>query len=191
MIRAFLALFPPDPLRDRLEDLAGDLDEGRPVDWENLHLTLSFIGEVRPEALEDAAVELEQLVEPSAWVEVDGLGVFGGGKPRSAHALVRPNAALSSLRDSMRRACRRGGLELPKERFTPHITLARFSARRPAGEDLGRWLSRHIGFRAEPFAPGAAWLMRSDLGPDGPTYTDLLEIPLAPPRDPAPKPGAP
>ncbi|MGM0585531.1 MAG: RNA 2',3'-cyclic phosphodiesterase [Pseudomonadota bacterium] len=181
MIRAFLAIEPPEDLRDRLADLAEDLDDGRPVAWENIHLTLVFLGSVRPEALEDAAVELERLHEPAPWVEVEGLGVFGGGAPRVAFAQVRPDPALTSLHDALRRACRRGGLELPRRRFTPHFTLARFPARAPAGPDLHRWLSEHVAFRAEPFAPGAVRLMRSDLTPDGPNYTELMDIPLAPP----------
>lgn len=181
MIRAFLALFPPDALRDRLADLAEDLDDGRPVAWENLHLTLSFLGEVRPETLEDAAVEMERVAAPAPWIEIDGLDVFGGGDPRSAHARVRPAPALTELRAALRRACRAGGLELPRERFTPHITLARFPARAPAGPDLHRWLRDHIAFRADPFAPAAAHLMRSDLTQDGPNYTELMEIPLGPP----------
>lgn len=178
MIRAFVALPLPEPLADRLDDLAWDMGEGRPSDPETFHLTLAFLGEQRPEMLEDVAVELERLRAPSPPVTLRGLGVFGGGRPRSAHAEVVPDPALSGLRDAVRRACRRGGLDLPHARFTPHVTLVRFSARAPAGEGLARWLSRHAGFAAETFHPSAARLMRSDLGPEGPTHTELMAIPL-------------
>lgn len=178
MIRAFVALPMPDPLRDRLEELGEDIDEGRPVDGENLQLTLAFLGEQRPELLEDVAVELESLAPPAPTVALRGVGAFGGGRPRSAHVEVQADLALTALRDAIRRACRRGGLELPHARFTPHVTVARFSTRAPAGEGLARWLARNAGFAAAPFQPPAAALYRSDLGPDGPIYRELMEIPL-------------
>ena len=96
MIRAFIALLPPDDLRDRLEDLALDLDEGRPTAWENLHLTLAFLGEQRPELLEDVAVELESLAPPAPTVALRGVGAFGGGRPRSAHVEVQADPALTA-----------------------------------------------------------------------------------------------
>ncbi|WP_339950528.1 RNA 2',3'-cyclic phosphodiesterase [uncultured Albimonas sp.] len=178
MIRAFVALPMPDSLRDRLEELGDDIEEGRPTDPENLHLTLAFLGEQRPELLEDVAVELERLSPPAPTLALRGVGVFGGGRPRSAHVMAAADSTLSALRDSVRRACRRGGLELPHARFTPHVTVARFSTRAPAGEGLARWLARNAGFAAEPFQPDAAALYRSDLGPAGPIYRELLEIPL-------------
>lgn len=190
MIRAFIALLPPDDLRDRLEDLALDLDEGRPTAWENLHLTLAFLGELRPELLEDVALELERIDEAAPEVDLRGLGVFGGARPRSAHAEVTPDPALSRLRDACRRACRAGGLELRHARFTPHITLVRFSARRPAGGKLPNWLSQNAGFAAAPFMAREAVLMRSDLGPEGPHYTALMEIPLSRVREGEALPGA-
>ncbi len=186
MIRAFVALQPPEPLRDRLEDLAHDLDEGRVVPWENLHLTLAFLGDARPETLEDVAAELDALREAAPAVELRGLGAFGGGKPRSVHALAKPTPELTHLRNAVRRACRAGGLELPHERFVPHVTLVRFSTRIPAGERLPRWLQKHAAFAAEPFSPAEAWLMRSDLAQDRPNYTELMPIPLLPPMEGAP-----
>ncbi|MEO1689425.1 MAG: 2'-5' RNA ligase family protein, partial [Pseudomonadota bacterium] len=91
MIRAFLALPLPDALRDRLEDVALDLGEGRPVAWENFHVTLAFLGELPGPALEDAAWELDGLDAPAPRLVLDGLGVFGAQRPRSAHAVVRPD----------------------------------------------------------------------------------------------------
>jgi len=178
MIRAFLALPLPDALRDRLENLALDLGDGRPVAWENFHVTLAFLGELPGPDLEDAAWELERLRAPSPTVALEGLGVFGGRRPRSVHALIRPDPALKTLRRAVRDALRRGGLDLPRERFTPHVTLARFSSRAPAGESMARWLSRHAAFSAAPVSPKTAVLYRSWLGEGGPRYEALMETPL-------------
>ena len=178
MIRSFVALRPPEAVRDRLEDLALDLPEGRPVDWENLHLTLAFLGDRTAPALADAADELARIDAPAPEIRIEGLGVFGAARPRSAHAAVRPDPALTALRDAVRRAVRRGGIELPHERFVPHVTLVRFGPRTPAGEGLARWLAKHAAFACAPFTAAEAVLMRSDLGPEGPTYTELAAMEL-------------
>ncbi|MEO1688305.1 MAG: hypothetical protein AAFU61_10405, partial [Pseudomonadota bacterium] len=67
----------------------------------------------------------------------------------------------------------------------PHVTLARFSARAPAGEGLARWLARHAAFSAAPSEAPQAVLYRSRLGESGPHYDALMEIPLAAPPRPA------
>ena len=109
MIRAFCAIRPPEAACDRLEDLALRLDEGRAVPWENLHLTLGFLGEAPAPEMEDVALELERVAAEAPEVAIEGVGVFGGRVPRSAHARVRPDARLSRLAAQVRRAARRGG----------------------------------------------------------------------------------
>lgn len=178
MIRAFVGLPLPESARDRLEALADDLGEGRPVAWENLHLTLAFLGERTSPALSDAAEEIARVTGPAPELRLEGVDVFGGATPRSAHVRVRPDRALTELRDAVRRAARRGGVELPHERFVPHVTVARFTAKAPAGGGLARWLAAHASFALAPFTAREAMLWRSDLGPDEPTYTELMEIPL-------------
>ncbi|MEM6744583.1 MAG: RNA 2',3'-cyclic phosphodiesterase [Pseudomonadota bacterium] len=179
MIRAFVAIPMPDRVRDRLDDLAHELDEGRAPAWETFHLTLAFLGELSGGALEDVAWELDRLRAEAPQVALKGLGVFGGARPRSAHAVARPEPRLSALREAVRRAARAGGLELPRERFTPHVTVARFSARAPAGAGLARWLEREKAFETAPFAPREAVLYRSWRGAQGAAHEPLMDVPLS------------
>lgn len=178
MIRAFVAIRPPDAACDRLEDLGLALDEGRPTPWENLHLTLAFLGELPAPALEDVAVELAGIGAAAPEVTLEGVGVFGGARPRSAHARVRRDATLSALNAAVRRAARRGGAELAHERFVPHVTVARFGRSRPAGEGLVRWLSGEAGFAVAPFRAARFGLWRSEPTAGGPIYTELMEVAL-------------
>ena len=46
MIRLFVGLRPPAPIRDALLDLEDDLEDARWQDEEQLHVTIRFIGEV-------------------------------------------------------------------------------------------------------------------------------------------------
>ena len=178
MIRAFCAIRPPEAACDRLEDLALRLDEGRAVPWENLHLTLGFLGEAPAPEMEDVALELERVAAEAPEVAIEGVGVFGGRVPRSAHARVRPDARLSRLAAQVRRAARRGGRELPRERFVPHVTVARFTGRAPAGARLARWLEREKGFACAPFRAARFGLWRSELTASGPIYTEVMAVPL-------------
>ena len=171
MIRAFCAIRPPEAVCDRLE-------EGRATPWENLHLTLGFLGEAPAPELEDVAAELAAIEAPAPEVAIEGVGVFGGRVPRSAHARVRPDEGLSRLAAEVRRAARRGGRELPRARFTPHVTVARFSGRAPAGEGLARWLAREAGFACAPFRAEGFGLWRSERTASGPVYTELMEVAL-------------
>ena len=72
-------------------------------------------------------------------------------------------------------------LDLPRRRFKPHITLARFPRRVPeaARGRMGAWLARNgdrviRGPEATQFS-----LYRSQLYPDGPLYQPLASYPLS------------
>ncbi len=179
MIRSFLAIAPPDALRDRLSDLADDLGEGRPTSWENLHLTVLFLGDRRPAELEDLASELDARRAEDFEVALDGAGAFGGSRPRSAHVRARRCAGLTRLHADARRAAAAAGFDLPRRRFSPHVTVARFSASARAGAGLARWLEAHAGVRPPPFRAGALRLIRSELTSAGPIYTEMMRFPLA------------
>ena len=53
--RLFIAIRPPEPVRDRLVDAMEGIEGARWVDEENLHLTLRFVGEVERSAANDLA----------------------------------------------------------------------------------------------------------------------------------------
>jgi len=180
MIRAFVALALPDPLRARLTALQAGLPVGRPVGTEAMHVTLAFLGEQREPVLEDLHLALSVISGPALSLRLDGLGLFGGAKPRNLHAVVAPDPALSALRRRVCTAVRETGIALPRERFVPHVTLARFPAVM-AGEDMAalhRFLAPRIGFAAGPVEVSAFTLFESHLRPDGAVYGPLAEYPL-------------
>ncbi len=126
----------------RLSLIRGNLPGARWVDKENYHLTLTFAGDVdghQMRAFSDALFEIA--AEPFSLV-VDGLGVFGGDRPRTLYAAIRPEPALDALQRDTDLAARRAGIAVEARKYTPHITLARLSgtSARVAAEFLG-----HIG----------------------------------------------
>lgn len=152
---------------------------GRPVDEENLHLTLAFLDEVEGPLLAEVSRALSEEVHAAPFeVRVSGLDCFGGKNPRLVFAQVAESAALTSLHHQVRRALRRAGLDLPRRRFRPHVTLLRLRRLGPGEQlSLARFLSAQridARFEADRFA-----LYSSVLMPDGPVYAELAEYPLA------------
>ena len=74
--RLFIAIRPPEPVRDRLVDAMEGIEGARWVDEENLHLTLRFLGEVERPAANDLAAALARVSAAPFMLSVDGVGHF-------------------------------------------------------------------------------------------------------------------
>lgn len=178
-MRLFAAIPLPLGLRDRLEMLQSGLPEGRPVPPENFHVTLGFFDECDRHVAEDIHAALSVIRGPAPALMFDGLGIFGDGRPRVLYAALRPDPVLTRLRDKVLTAARGAGLNLRRERYVPHVTLARFPAGTGRGPRLERWLAERAGFAHGPVAVSDFALFRSDLGSGGAVYTELARYPLA------------
>ena len=178
-MRSFIAIAPPDHVRDALADLQAEAPVGRAVAWEKLHLTLAFLGDQPTDTLRELDATLARVDTPGFEAVITGLDVFGGRTPRILAALLRPDAALTALHDQVRRAARGAGCDLPRDRFRPHVTLLRFKHRLQTAEsaDLARFLSAsgalRLGFPVQSFG-----LYQSTLTPDGPVYAELAAYAL-------------
>ncbi|MFC3613913.1 RNA 2',3'-cyclic phosphodiesterase [Lutimaribacter marinistellae] len=184
-MRCFLAIPLTDPLRDALARLQAELPVGRLVPEENLHLTLAFLDERDDPALAALDEELSALSAPSFDLIPRGLGVFGGNRPRSLHAVILPSSPLADLHARIQGAIRRAGIDLRRERYVPHITLARFGtgARGASLDALQHFLAAHLGFEGPPFPVTEFHLYQSVLRPDGALHEELARYPLISPAD--------
>jgi len=177
VIRLFAALSLSSDVSDRLLGVQAGLTGWRLSPEENFHVTLAFFGEIdRPTAV-DLEMALGQVDGAAFEFWIDGVNVFGGPRPRLAYAAVRPEPALTLLRDKVRQAGRSAGLDLPSERYVPHVTLGRGGAR--ADQRLSRWLEAGAGLLAGPVPAESFALFRSDLGRNGPSYTEIARYALS------------
>ncbi|PZX11465.1 RNA 2',3'-cyclic phosphodiesterase [Celeribacter halophilus] len=178
-MRAFVGLPLPDDLTDRLEALAAPLRFGRAVPAENMHVTLAFLDDQPEELLAELHEELASLCLPAPEIAVAGLDVFGGNKPRLLFASVRQDDALTALRNKVRQAARAVGIDLPHERFRPHISLRRFHRLR-AGEqqELDHLIAAQGAFAWPAFQPPECAMIGSTLTPEGAQYDTLATYPL-------------
>lgn len=181
MIRAFVAIRPPQDITAALLVAQAGLPVGRAVEREILHLTLAFLGE-RPEPeVEDAHYALDAIRGPAFTLTLAGLGLFEHGRGRVVYAGVRPEPSLSWLRDKVVQAARGAGIPLERGRYRPHVTLARVNGMLwpDEAERLRAFVVRGADWRAGPFPVRAFALMRSRLGRGGPSHEELATYRLA------------
>lgn len=179
MIRAFLALPLPEATRGELAILQRRLGLSRPVAPENLHLTLVFLGSQPEPVLEEAHEALEALRGRAFVLGLRGVGLFGGAVPRAVYAGVAACPALEALQARVAQAVRRAGIMLPRRRFVPHVTLARFAAGAgPGPAGLEKALAGAALWQAVPFKATQMVLYASHLRPSGAVYEPLASYPL-------------
>lgn len=180
-MRAFIAIDLPDTARAALADLQARLPVGRPVAEENLHLTLAFLDDQPPAVLEDLHDDLSGLRARGFELHLSGLGGPGGAAPALIWIAADPSPPLVQLRARVEAAARRAGIALPRQRFRPHVTLARFGRRRLGGGERARlqaFLTAEGALRLDPVPVRDIALWQSSLHRDGPVYDELARYPL-------------
>ena len=178
-MRAFVGLPLPDAALDALERVQEGLTVGRHVPSENMHLTLAFLDDQPEAALQALHQMLAEISAPPLTLTFNGLDTFGGKLPRVLAAEVLKTPELTGLRSRVRSACRDAGIDLPRERFRPHVTLARFPRHLETGqvEKIAQFLAGAAGFRLDCEVESFA-LFQSTLAPEGARYDVLAEYPL-------------
>ncbi|HEX6217963.1 MAG TPA: RNA 2',3'-cyclic phosphodiesterase [Sphingomicrobium sp.] len=179
MHRLFVAIRPPEEVCDRLVDVMDDSPALRWVPFDNLHLTLRFIGEVERPMAEDIARALQGIRAAPFAIRLQSVGRFdqrGGG---AIWAGVEPREPVASLAAKVDRACVSAGLEPEHRAFHPHITLARF--RRSAEPEATDFVRRQAGLSSAPFPVGAFTLFESRLSRHGAHYEPIADYPLSVP----------
>ncbi len=120
MPRLFTALAVPTDIAAALAAYQGGLPGARWIAPGDFHVTLRFLGDVERTMAEDFLDLLgERRSRAPLAVTLDGLGVFGGGKPRAILATVHPSPEIVDLQDEQERLARRAGLAPETRRFTP------------------------------------------------------------------------
>lgn len=176
LVRAFVAVRVPGKAADELENFLAQLRPLAPIRWvrrEQFHITLKFLGEVEPAVIEQVkdALEPVKYFEPFR-VGLEHIGAFPNlsapkvlwlGGEKGAHELGR-------LAEKVNEACEEAGIEREKKKFRAHMTLARLKE-----GVLAEGLVRRLGeVPAVEWECGELVLMRSQLTPRGPVYSQLL-----------------
>lgn len=177
MHRLFVAIRPPEEVRDLLVDAMDGSPELRWVLEDNLHITLRFIGEVERPLAEDIAATLSNIRSDRFDLRVAGIGVFEQRNGGALWAGLEPRRPLAALAAKIERVCIIAGLEPERRVFHPHITLARWSRHGSAAAQA--FLERNRAVTSPSFAVGSFSLYESRLSRHGAHYEEVADYRLS------------
>jgi 2'-5' RNA ligase len=188
-MRLFIAIDPPANYKEILQNSLGPLQEalhtsGAQVHWvpmSQFHLTLQFLGECPDERVAQIREALEEALAgiPPFSISLQGFGCFPvKGMP---HVLwMGANEGAGDLKQVARKvedALEKRGFPKEKQSFHAHLTVGRIRFVRNGKrlrDQVASAPSPHIG----SFGVNHVDLIQSLLGPAGPTYKILHDIPL-------------
>ena len=188
-LRVFIAL-PLLPLvKSGLEKVVQHLasqfsGDVRWVGLDGIHLTLKFLGNIDPSRVEDisGAVQRASIGSSPFRLLLSGLGTFPNqNRPRIIWAGVQGDIdALGKLQTEIE--AEMSGIGFPRENrpFAPHLTLGRVRDGTASSKRLGigAAVSSSSTVSTESWLVESVRLVRSNLGPGGPTYSDLASVSL-------------
>ncbi|WP_276815002.1 RNA 2',3'-cyclic phosphodiesterase [Desulfurococcus amylolyticus] len=164
-------------VRDKITATGVDL---KPVEDENIHLTLRFIGEVPRSVVDEVCGFINTISYKGFKIHVKNIGGFPSlERPRVIWAGVEEGSdELLELYRIVEAGLRRIGIKPEREEFTPHITLARVKGYRGI-EKLVKTLMelRGTDFGYSPVEE--VIVKKSVLTPRGPIYSNICVKKLA------------
>lgn len=181
-VRLFIAVkikLPPG-LRKLFSRLAMMGHAVKPVAADNLHLTLNFLGDVKPVLIPQISDIAKTAVGDWATFEMQlvGLGVFPHARRPSIIWVGTADAqTLVEIADSLSRLLRPLGFEPERRKFHPHVTLARVRSKPP--DSLAMMLTEEQSTDFGTVSLSAVHLFQSELHADGPRYKVLSTVELA------------
>ena len=174
--RLFVAIDLPDSTRQLLAGLDPHIRGVRWMDAAQMHLTLSFFGDV-PEDLEPELREKLVAIEFGAFfLSVAGVGMFATkGAPKIIWiGLGKTHPHLFQIHKRVQEAALAMGIEPELRPWHPHITIAR--CRDVSAQSLRKFLQSNAEFDAGIIHVEAFHLYSSKLTPAGPVHTRELTV---------------
>jgi RNA 2',3'-cyclic 3'-phosphodiesterase len=176
--RLFIGLELPASSKALMEELDPGLSGLRWLPAAQLHLTLSFLGDVAQEQQTALHDSLRHVRVPSFFLPLQGVGFFRArGRPSVVWIGVgKGHPHLFALHKHVQDALLHAGLEPDLKPFHPHVTVARSCGISTQG--LQPWIRRHESDDFGIFEVKDFILYSSILAPRGSEYHEELRLPL-------------
>lgn len=163
-------------VRDQLVATGADL---KPVEDENIHLTLRFIGEIPAGLVEVLCNDISSLKFQRFQMHIKGLGAFPSlTRPRVLWAGISEGSnKLVELYRLVETIVKKLGIPPEREEFVPHITLARVKGSRNMDKllkTMNDLLDVDFGYSDVT----EVYVKKSVLTPSGPVYSNLCSVKL-------------
>jgi RNA 2',3'-cyclic 3'-phosphodiesterase len=172
MLRLFLAVDLPDPIRQEVAAMCTQVNKARWVKPHQLHITLRFMGQTPNDALADIRERLARVKAPGFELALRGAGVFpDGANNKRARVLwlgLHPTEPLVHLKREID-ACLGPDTQRPNQGFSPHLTLARFTERPDA--TLTQFASQHQAYTGPHWPVACFKLYQSTLLSNGAVHS--------------------
>ena len=180
-VRSFIAVDVADGvILKRITDCQAELTRTgadlKPVESENIHATLRFLGEVQVPLLDQVKSELAQVAFQSFLVELRGVGAFPN--PRRPNVvwigITKGGEELQGIFSRLEPRLRGLGFAADRKGFSPHITIGRVKS----GRNREALYSAIMGMSDLEFGSMTAEsirLKKSTLTPKGPIYSTIYE----------------
>ncbi|HEX7501725.1 MAG TPA: RNA 2',3'-cyclic phosphodiesterase [Polyangia bacterium] len=178
MLRLFLAIDLPDPIRQEVAAMCTQVSNARWVKPHQLHITLRFMGKTPDDDLAGIRERLARVEPPGFELALRGAGVFPGGDKR-ARVLwlgLDPTEPLVHLSREID-ACLGSDTQREKQEFSPHLTLARFTEKPDA--TLTQFLLRHRTYSGTRWPVACFKLYQSTLLSNGAVHSLVSTYALA------------
>jgi len=174
--RLFVAIDLPESTKQFLVDLDPNIRGVRWTDATQVHLTLSFFGDV-PEDVDLALREKLSAIQFGAFfLPITGAGTFPPkGPPKIIWIGVgRGHPHLFQVHKRVQEAALAAGIEPELRPWHPHITIAR--CRDVAPQSIRKFLQSNVDLDAGMIRVEAFHLYSSKLTPAGPIHTSELTV---------------
>jgi len=168
-MRAFIGILLPDSLKEKIISLQSRI-KNLPVDCkmverENLHISLSFLGEISDEKAKEICLKLDDISKnyKSFEINIDGLRLIPNEKYVRVIALGIVSSEIEKLTEDVRRFI--GG-----DVKSPHLTLCRVKKISDKNKTISELVKLSL---EESFTVDSVHLVKSVLERTGPKYSSV------------------
>jgi 2'-5' RNA ligase len=188
-LRTFIAVDLTENVICKIEKITTYLKTQTPpktIKWvssDNLHLTIKFLGEVPEHKLDQIkklSREAVQTISPFK-IDVEGLGMYPNPtKPRVIWLGISNGQFLTEIHNRLDQSLAVMDIKQEQRPFSPHLTIGRIKKSAYVDDILkvGEILSQFKVNRLGTVLVEKIRLYQSELKPQGPIYTPLLDISL-------------
>lgn len=178
MYRLFLAIDPPDNIKDRVINTYMGLNNTRWVNRDQLHITIHFLGDCTGRELQELKNSINKLELNSFNIKIKGASFFSRKKvPNTLWLGIQMSENLKDLYAKTRLLIENTGIILENRKFKPHLTVARLN-KKAVPDDILPYLSCNESFEAEPFTVNKITLFSSVLTKAGAEHCKEAEYEL-------------
>ena len=129
-MKLFIALLFEDNIKDQIYDWLEEVEavsvSGNFSNYDNLHLTIIYLGDTNPDMYQVIKTKLQEIVIQRFSYQTTEIDCFKKNKPKKIVYLgVKHSDPLKRLYNQVVLKLRELDLVIPTNRYTPHITLGR------------------------------------------------------------------